>query len=478
MISLTSVLQYLMKTILLLLFLITSVLSKNSLDTHNYPNIYAQLGTPLFIQVNNFQGLSNSPLLRFDKADTQHYVTKVQLAIKHGHHIDKQASNNAKEIKSYLQELRQIQRLHDKIEKSYKQQLYKSIHDKNQDIFFALTNVPLSSISSDPRLKEKVVQYYKALKKSDKTPIDKVYNVVYLETLSKDFQLDQSSYAYINTMFKTFQNNQAVQERKSLNSFHPNPHAKNPVQVISIRTKNGFDLYLENHAYYDVSIQLNALKLVNLSSSKRFPFIGSFPAKSRTKILHFSIQNPQKESFFQTRYSSTIGRLSPDYDRKFVYALPYERGKAYQLTQGFNGEHTHKGQSAYALDFQMKEGTKVHAMRKGRVVSFEDHHTEHGFSPEFTNKSNYIIVQHNDGTMAMYGHLKPHGVKVRLGQKVYKHTLIGLSGNTGYSSGPHLHVHISAIQSLHSGSRSVPFSFLTQRGKIDSPEVDSFYIAK
>ncbi|WP_277619852.1 M23 family metallopeptidase [Chryseobacterium angstadtii] len=46
---------------------------------------------------------------------------------------------------------------------------------------------------------------------------------------------------------------------------------------------------------------------------------------------------------------------------------------------------------------------------------------------------------HPDGTFAQYYHLKQNGVKVNIGDQVKKGDVIGLSGNTGWSKGPHLH---------------------------------------
>lgn len=467
-----------MKTIFILFFFFSALLFSKEPSLESYPKIYAQLATPLFEQANNFKKLSKTSHFLIQDQTIQAYRQKVKTAIKHGQSIDKEETNNTQEMKAYLKELRALQKLHDQIEKSYKKQLYKSIKDNDQSGFYELTSIPLPFLSTDARLKEKVVSYYKKTKQADQTFIVKKQTIAYLDSLSRDFILDQKSYAYINTMFRTSKKDQLIEERNSLEQFVPDPHSNKSIQVISIKTTNGFELYLENNAFYDVSIELKAVKLINLVSSEKLPFVGSFPAQSRTKILHLTIQDPYSKSLFQTLYSTTIGRLNPNYDSNYLYALPYARGKAYQLTQGFNGEHTHKGQSAYALDFKMDEGTRVHAMREGTIVSIEDKQTEHGFSPEFSDKSNHIIIQHDDGTMAMYGHLKPHGVKVRLGQKVYKHTFIGLSGNTGYSSGPHLHVHISTIKSLASGPSSIPFSFLAKRGTIHSPQVKSIYIAK
>ena len=467
-----------MKTILILLLCISVLLSQDELSAKHYPKLYSQLGTPLFELADDFEKLVQSPLFNNNKQTIQEYQQKVKRAIDMGLAIDAENSHKPEKAKAYLKELRELQKLHDKIQSSYKKQLYKSIHDDDPNTFYAISSTPLPFIRTDARLKEEVVQYYKKTQELHQTSSQKQYDFSYLQDLSQDLRLDRQSYAYMSTAFKASQKDQKVEERNSITQFIPDAHRKQPVQVISVRTKKGFDLYLENHAYFDVTIELKATELINLSSSETLPFVGSFPAQSRTKILNLSVQDPRLKSQFQTFFNATVGRVNTQYDKDYLYALPYARGESYLLTQGFNGRHTHKDQSAYALDFKMDEGTKVHAMREGIVVALEEKQTEHGYSPAFAEKSNHIIIQHDDGTMAMYGHLKPNGVKVRLGQKVYKHAFIGLSGNTGYSSGPHLHVHISAVKDLKTGPVSVPFRFLAPRGKVDSPQEASRYTAK
>ena len=449
-----------MKKITLILFL------SLTLFANHYPKIFSQLGTPLFKQLNNFEALKNNTLFRSEQELIQEYKTKADKALLHGQALDKKESND---IKAYLKELRHLQQLHDKIEKVYKHKLYKSINDKNSSAFYSITSTPLPFIRSDARLKKCVVHYYKTTQNK---------KITFLEDLVKDYKLDKDSYALLEAMFKTRQRNLKVKTRKQLNNFEADPLRKNPIEVIMLRVKNGFDLYLENHAYYNVTIQLKTPTRKNLSSSHKLPYTHSFPPQSRTKLISFTRQDPHKASAVQTVYSSLIGRLNPSYDDSYIYALPYKRGKSYLLTQGFNGKHTHKGQSAYALDFKMDVGTPVHAMREGTVIAVESKHTQHGYSKAFLNKANHIVIEHADGTMAMYAHLKPNGVKVKLGQKVKKHQYIGLSGNTGFSSGPHLHVHISAIKSFKSGSTSVPFKFKTKSGLIKNPIEKSAYICK
>jgi murein DD-endopeptidase MepM/ murein hydrolase activator NlpD len=59
-----------------------------------------------------------------------------------------------------------------------------------------------------------------------------------------------------------------------------------------------------------------------------------------------------------------------------------------------------------------------------------------------------VRILHDDGSMAVYAHLREGGVWVRQGQRVHAGQTIGLSGNTGYTSGPHLHFAIEVNRGM------------------------------
>ena len=64
--------------------------------------------------------------------------------------------------------------------------------------------------------------------------------------------------------------------------------------------------------------------------------------------------------------------------------------------------------------------------------------------------------------MALYSHLKHEGVLVRVGQRVRKGEPIALSGNTGYSTGPHLHFAVQANRGMK--LESIPFRMFGPQG--------------
>jgi murein DD-endopeptidase MepM/ murein hydrolase activator NlpD len=73
---------------------------------------------------------------------------------------------------------------------------------------------------------------------------------------------------------------------------------------------------------------------------------------------------------------------------------------------------------------------------------------------------NNIVIKHANGTYSQYGHLSK--IQVRVGESVGKGERIALSGNTGNSSGPHLHFEIRKTPVY--GSAVNPLTFLRHHG--------------
>ena len=94
---------------------------------------------------------------------------------------------------------------------------------------------------------------------------------------------------------------------------------------------------------------------------------------------------------------------------------------------GYNASHR-------GIDIAIPVGTPVKAAADGRVIVSKIDGSKGG------GYGSYVVIVHNDGTQTVYGHLSNREVKV--GQKVNVGDEIGLSGNTGKSTGPHLHFQI------------------------------------
>ena len=145
----------------------------------------------------------------------------------------------------------------------------------------------------------------------------------------------------------------------------------------------------------------------------------------------------------------------------YPYHLPYKKGEFYKIIQGYNGSFSHINKNA--LDFEMPEKTEIAAIRDGIVTKTVDHNDRGCPSQECSKYNNYILIQHEDGSFAGYHHLSKNGSFVKQGDLVNKGDIIGRSGNTGFSSTPHLHLECYIF--LKSRKESIKTLFRTGNGK-------------
>jgi murein DD-endopeptidase MepM/ murein hydrolase activator NlpD len=156
-------------------------------------------------------------------------------------------------------------------------------------------------------------------------------------------------------------------------------------------------------------------------------------------------------------YDLKSGRIKDD--SSHIYSLPYQENKSVFLVQAYNSNMSHKNE--LSLDFKMKPGTKICAAKNGIVTALKEDSNEGGLKEEYLSKGNHIIIQHADGSIAMYWHLKQDGVLVNAGDTVKQGQLIGFSGNTGYTAFPHLH-----FQVKDKNGRETAVRFATKKGAI------------
>jgi murein DD-endopeptidase MepM/ murein hydrolase activator NlpD len=181
----------------------------------------------------------------------------------------------------------------------------------------------------------------------------------------------------------------------------------------------------------------------------------------------------KKDPLKPYKYSSTaqdfFGTPGARPNLKYRYTLPFEPGKAYKISQGYGGStHLRGSEFEYAVDFALPENSLVYSARDGEVVMTQDQYDNDGGGKEHRLHCNSIVIKHQDGSYAYYSHLKHNAIFVRLGDRVRKNQLIALSGNTGQSTGPHLHFDVSYVDSV-GRVISVPIEFETANGIIRAP---------
>jgi murein DD-endopeptidase MepM/ murein hydrolase activator NlpD len=155
----------------------------------------------------------------------------------------------------------------------------------------------------------------------------------------------------------------------------------------------------------------------------------------------------------------------------YAYRLPYRAGKTFKVLQGFHGAFSHRGSNEFAVDFDCPVATPVLAARPGIVVASNAAAQGAGTTPDFLEykRTNFVLVLHDDGTLGEYMHLAPSSVEVAPGQRVERGQEIALSGNTGFSSTPHLHFQVMTAADDGVSARSFPIRFAVGPRRVEEP---------
>ncbi len=224
---------------------------------------------------------------------------------------------------------------------------------------------------------------------------------------------------------------------------------------VKLETKKheaGETLLVRNDLYAPVEVELSLENVQNAVGAPAKPIRWILPPRSVIRLATLAARDPSRPLNYSPKLRHALGdpRLVP---LLYRYPLPW-RGGPFRLTQGANGQYSHftpKGR--YALDIAMPEGTPIIAARAGVVVKTESAQSGRGNNPS----GNFVRILHDDGTMGVYLHLMKGSVAVQEGRRIEMGELIGRSGNTGNSTGPHLHFVVQRNVGL--ALESIPFDF-------------------
>ena len=227
--------------------------------------------------------------------------------------------------------------------------------------------------------------------------------------------------------------------------------------IETVDNGNSVDVFIDNRHTAEITVTLEPT-YKNLAANAPLPHTATYPGGARTKAFSMAVVDAQAPHSLAHSYRWTWGSLHAQHDDTYVYALPYEAGKFYRVDQCFNGRYSHFGDFEYAVDWNMPMGSPVHAARGGVVVGVMDAHGEGGPSRDYENLCNYVMIKHADGTIGEYDHLRAFSAKVKVGDKIKTGDLLALSGNSGFTTGPHLHFFV--YKALDGGKRqSFPVRF-------------------
>ncbi len=225
-----------------------------------------------------------------------------------------------------------------------------------------------------------------------------------------------------------------------------------------------YEVAVRNHAPGPMQVRLALARASNLRAVPALPLEAVLPPGAQQVLARLYPLDPRQDARFDLDLRQLPGdpRARP---ADVEYRLPFDHQQV-RVDQAFGGRFSHAdAENHYAVDFAMPEGTPVLAARGGTVLQVEGGVRDAG-DPAAANaaRANHVRILHDDGSMALYAHLQPDGVLVRVGERVRQGQRIGLSGNTGFSTAPHLHfaVQVNAGMAL----RAIPFRMHGPQGEL------------
>ncbi len=197
------------------------------------------------------------------------------------------------------------------------------------------------------------------------------------------------------------------------------------------------------------------------------------PPRSELDLLDLPALDDVDVPSAEYRYVYLPGDPAAQPDTGVTYRAPFAIGTSHAVTQTYPESSTHRTRdSMYAVDFAMPVGTDVVAARAG--VVFDVASTNFSGGPDadqYADLANLVRILHDDGTFAVYAHLNWNTIRVRPGDRVEAGQYIADSGNTGWSSGPHLHFAVQRNMGMRVDS--LPVTFRGQGGARIAPATGS-----
>lgn len=234
---------------------------------------------------------------------------------------------------------------------------------------------------------------------------------------------------------------------------------KGIVRVSATESGDTVRFLAENNFFAPVELRLTFNRFENLERPQDFDDLGWVIApNSTTEIMSLPKMaggNPSVEF----TYEYHVGDPRAVHQPNEPYRVPYALAARFPVTQAYPDVVTHFSEaSQHAVDIAMPIGTDIFAAREGIVFDVSSDSFSGGLDPATDGpKANVVQILHDDGTYAVYAHLNWNSIRVRPGDRVVRGQYIADSGNTGFSSGPHLHFVV--LKNAGMRARSLPFRF-------------------
>jgi murein DD-endopeptidase MepM/ murein hydrolase activator NlpD len=245
------------------------------------------------------------------------------------------------------------------------------------------------------------------------------------------------------------------------------PVRAEPAAVARLRLENrdGHTLaWADNLIDGPIEVMLDAGDAPGVAGAPALPARALVPANGSALVSVLSAVGPGSNRSVELRLQTVPGDPNAR-PRDVQYLMPLRQPRQ-RIDQGYGGSFSHNDpQNYYAVDFAAPIGTPVLAARAGTVMEIESDFDKAGLNLEkFGGRANFVRILHDDGTMGLYAHLQENGVLVRVGQRVRAGQQIGSSGNTGFTTGPHLHFVVQVNRGMR--LESIPFQMAGPQGAL------------
>jgi len=236
------------------------------------------------------------------------------------------------------------------------------------------------------------------------------------------------------------------------------PAATGGVSVTQGFANGELQLTARNDSYAPVQLVLDISALYNVAlPPPEQPREFLVAPRSSMQLLALAAELGSAAPGIDYRYRWLAGDPQAQHAPPEPYRAPFALAGRHPVTQAWPDTATHTTlDSRYAIDIAMPVGTDVVAARGGMVIDTESEQFRSGFDQDPAT-ANLVRILHDDGTFAVYAHLNRSTIRVRPGERVARGDYIADSGNTGYSSGPHLH--FAVMRNAGMRFTSVPVQF-------------------
>jgi murein DD-endopeptidase MepM/ murein hydrolase activator NlpD len=220
------------------------------------------------------------------------------------------------------------------------------------------------------------------------------------------------------------------------------------------------EIVAHNEFYAPVEVRLEFAKITGVS----FPDPDQvlrwvIDPRSDQLLLNLEVLQEFDAPYVEYLFEYLPGDPTASHQENEGYLVPFSAGRDFPITQAYPDAMTHRTpDSVYAVDIAMPVGTNVLAARDGIVFDVASKNYRGGLDLSRDGEAaNIIRILHDDGSFSLYAHLNWNSIRVKPGDRVRAGQYIADSGNTGFTSGPHLHFSVQRNAGLR--VESIPVIF-------------------